>query len=125
MPNRVTLKSRLPEISAEMRPRISRAVKEGAEEIADAARRNLEAGGHVDSGDLLNSVHVERAGAGQYRVVADARAEKNGKLGAGAPYGVFVEFGTSDTSAYPFMIPAADEKSDGIVDAVQVVLRTL
>lgn len=120
-----TLKSRLPEVAAELRPRVSRAVKKGAEDIADTARRNLEIGGHVDSGELLNSIHVERRGSAEYAVIADARADKNGNPGAGAPYGGFVEFGTQDTAAYPFLHPAAEERAEEIVESVENALERL
>lgn len=125
MAKRTNLKSRFPEIAAELRPRVSREVKQGAEEIADKARRNLESGGHVKSGELLNSIHVERRGPASFAVVADARADKDGNPGAGPYYGPFVEFGTADTAPYPFLHPAADEEAGAITNAIEHVLRSL
>lgn len=59
-----------------------------AEAIVDAARARVP----VVTGELRDSIQVTEAG-----------------VEVGADYGVFVEYGTSDTEAQPFLRPAADE----------------
>ena len=111
-----TLKSRLPGIIAELQPRVSRAVRQGAEEISETAQRNLIAGGHNRTGDLLGAIHVERVGPAEYSVVA----------GDGDVFwGHFLENGTDVAPPYPFLMPAAEEHREDIADKVQTVLRTL
>lgn len=111
-----TLKSRLPGIAAELQPRVSNAVKDGAEKIAVTAQRNLEAGGHSRTGDLLGAIHVERVGPAEYAVLAGDK---------GVFYGHFVEGGTDIAPAYPFLLPALEENRDEVASEVQNVLRTL
>lgn len=107
-----TLQSRLPGVIAELQPRVSRAVKEGAETIAESARQRV----HVRSGELQDRIHVERAGPAEYAVVAgDGRAF----------YGHMLENGTVHSPAYPFLLPAAEEHRDGVAAGVRDVLRTL
>ena len=113
---RATLKSRLPQVAAELQPRVSRAVKEGAEEVAQAAQRNLAANGNVRTGELLNSIHVENAGPAEYRVVAGNNE---------AFYGHFVEHGTDVAPPSPFLLPAAEENRHEVALKVQNVLRSL
>lgn len=54
---------------------------------------------HVRTGDLRSSVRVVRQSANEYHVDAGETA---------APYGRFVEFGTSRSRPHPFMHPAAE-----------------
>lgn len=107
-----TLKSRLPEIVAELRPRVSAAVKEASEHVADEAKMRVP----VDTGDLRDAIHVERGGPATYSVLAGD---------SDAFYGHMVEFGTSRTAPRPFMVPAA-EASRAVAEAmVTAVLRGL
>lgn len=112
-----TLKSRLPEIAASLRPRVSRAVKESAEEIAETAQRNLTEGDHNRTGELLNQIHVERTGPGEYSVVA---GEEDGAF-----YGHFLENGTDIAPPYPFLMPAVEENRDETASKVQNALRSI
>lgn len=108
-----TLQSRLPEIAAKVRPRVSKAVKEGAEEeIAVRARDRVP----VRTGALRDAIEVRRAGAVQVRVVAGD---------SGAFYGHFLEFGTATMDAHPFVLPAADEGMAPLTERVVVVLQEL
>lgn len=107
-----TLKSRLPMVAAEIRPRVSAALKSGAEDIAELAKQRV----HVDSGDLRDAIHVERAGAGEYSVVAGD--EK-------VFYGHLEEFGTSHSPPHPFLIPAAEAGMAPTVAKVTAALRSL
>ena len=73
------LSSRLPEIAASMRPRVSQGVKRGAEKIADTARRNLESNGSVRTGDLINKMEstAELDGESEKQLVAGIVAFKS------------------------------------------------
>ena len=107
--SRVTLKSRLPEVSAEIRPRVGRAVKSTAQDIeADAKER-----APVLTGALRDSLITERAGAASYRV------------GSPLYYSRFVELGTVHAAAEPFLIPAAEAHTEEAVARVEIVLREL
>jgi len=45
-------------------------------------------------------------------------------IGTELEYAPFVEFGTSDTPAQPFLRPAADSAADEVTQAVDVALQT-
>jgi hypothetical protein len=132
-----TLKSRFPQIAAELAPRVSRAVRRGADEVADTARQNLESNDSVDSGDLLNAIHVKNlpGEAATYAVIAGGGSDGvNSALSGSASsvyYGHFVEYGTENkdgtrrTSPKPFLVPALEEKRHSVALEVQDVLRTL
>ena len=120
---RVTLQSRLPEVAAELRPRVGRAVKEGAELIAEAAQDKVNIGPpHVHIFDHIEVIRLEAAG---YLVVVDVADEK------GVAYPFVVEFGAAETAkaparpAYPFLIPAAEENADNVAYLVTGALRGL
>ena len=106
---RVTLKSRLPTVAAELRPRVGRAVKATAQDIEEDARQRAP----VDTGALRDSLETSRAGAASYRV--------------GTPlfYSRFVELGTVHAAAKPFLIPAAEAHTEEAVERVELVLRVL
>lgn len=107
-----TLKSRLPGIAAELQPRVSKAVKEGAEKIALAAQQKAP----TRTGELVNRIHVERVGPAEYAVVGgDSEAF----------YGHMVEFGTTHSAAQPFLTPAFEENQHEVAADVQSVLRSL
>jgi HK97 gp10 family phage protein len=107
-----TLKSRLPMITAQLRPRVSAAVKEAAETIAVGAKERV----HVDSGDLRDSIHVERTGAAEYSVIA---GDEN------VFYGHLEEFGTSHSPPHPFLVPAAEAGRSVAAGLVTAALRGL
>jgi len=107
-----TLKSRLPLIAAELRPRTSAAVKAGAEVIAADARSKV----HVRSGELQNRITVERRGGAEYSVVAGDEE---------AFYGHLLEGGNDIAPPYPFLTPAFEENEGEVVRLVQASLKTL
>lgn len=115
MGQRVTLASRLPEIAAELRPRVSAAVKEGAQAIAEDARMRV----HTDDGELRDSITVRRYQAAGYLVEVEAQDEE------GLYYGWFVEFGTSHAPAYPFLMPAMENQKEHAEDLLSASLRGL
>src|SRR5262245_57114040 len=109
---RVTLESRLPEIAAELRPRVSKALRMGADTIAQDARNAVP----VESGDLRDSIDVAASGAGRWQVRAGNRE---------AYYAGLVEFGTSQRAATPYLVPAVEKNVDYVEELVAVVLRSL
>ena len=109
-----TLKSRLPQIAAELRPKVSAAVKKGAQAVeADAISR-------VPTGPpdvhLRDHFHVNRLGAAEYEVAA----------GDGETfYAHMVELGTSHSAPRPFLVPALEANEDEVVRLVRVALGDL
>jgi HK97 gp10 family phage protein len=99
-------------IVAELRPRVSAAVKESAEEIEGMAKERVA----VDSGDLRDAIHTERRGPAEYAVVAG---------GEGVFYGHMVEHGTTKMPARPFLVPAAEVGRLPAAARVTAVLRSL
>lgn len=115
-----TLKSRFPEIIAELRPRLSMAVKAGAELIAEDARANVHDAPPMGVG-LKQAIHVERKGAAEYAVVAGDDE---------VVYGHMVEFGHADrgggqVAPRPFLIPAKEQRADDVAALLTAVLRSL
>lgn len=116
----VTLKSRFPEIIAELRPKVGAAVKEAAEVVAEAAARRVPDPSPLGQG-LIASIHVEREDVAEYSVIAG-----DGE----AFYGSFVEFGHAargggQVAPEPFLVPAAEESRDTAAFLVTAALRGL
>lgn len=107
-----TLESRFPQIIAELRPKVSAAVKTSAESIAENAKTKVADPAPVGEG-LRAAIHVEREDVAEYSVVAGD--EK-------VFYGSMVEFGTSHSAPHPFLVPAAEE---GLPEAVALVTAAL
>lgn len=107
-----TLENRFPFIIAEMRPKISAAVKAGAEEVAVLAAAKAP----VARGRLRDSIHVENVGTATYSVVAGDDD---------VFYGHFQEYGTVHDPPQPFLIPAAEELTPEVIGLVTAVLREL
>jgi HK97 gp10 family phage protein len=108
------LKSRLPMIAAELDPRVSTAVKAGAELISADAKTKVADPPPVGEG-LREAIHVESDGPG-YSVVAGSDD---------VFYGPMVEHGTSHSAPKPFLIPAMEENKEAVAAGVTAVLRTL
>lgn len=64
----------------------------GLEAIAELARRHVA----VDTGELLESIHLQM------------EDETHGEVTADAPHAGYVEFGTADTPPQPYMTPAGE-----------------
>lgn len=109
----VTLKSRIPEISASLTARVGQTTKQGAEVIAAAARERVPLG--EAEPHLRDTIKVEEADGG-YEVTAG---------GEGVDYAAYVEYGTVDTPAQPYMIPSFEESREAIIARVAGVLRAL
>lgn len=109
-----TLKSRLPEIAAEIRPKVGSAVKWGAERVAEDAADNLDLG--PEPIHLAERIHVERRAAAEYAVVAGDEE---------AFYGHIVEHGGVHSAPHPFLVPALEGRRDDFIALVTGALRGL
>ena len=108
MAARVTLRSRLPEISRSLQLRVSQDLKEGAESIMEGAKQRT----NDVTGELDGSMSVT-GGAGSYKVEV------------GAYYAKWVEFGRKNAPPYPFLLPAAEQEMPLLEQRVTNTLRSL
>lgn len=105
------LKSRLPQIALELEPRVTAAMKAGAEAVESEAKARVPVG----SGDLRDAIHTEVDGDDVYVLAGDDSVF----------YGHFVEFGTVLTPARPFLVPALESRREQILGGVTAALRGL
>jgi HK97 gp10 family phage protein len=107
----------------------SKAVREGAKIIQKAARANVP----VDTGNLRRSISVKvlnkrrdalevAAIIGPATGYVSKRGKNAGKKVGDGFYGFFVEYGTKDTKAQPFMRPAYDENVQAAQQAIVDVI---
>jgi HK97 gp10 family phage protein len=89
------LKSRLPEIAAELVAKANAIPGAGAELVVAHAKDRVP----VDTGRLRDAIHVEESEGGHMVVAGDKQAF----------YGHIVEHGSRNTPPHPFLIPAAEE----------------
>lgn len=108
----VKYESRFPQITRELRPKVSRGTRAGAELIVQAAKSRVP----VRSGALRDAIHIDFRGDADYAVVA---GDHN------AFYGHMVEFGTTHSPAHPFLVPAVEERKAAVEAAIVVALRSL
>jgi hypothetical protein len=115
-------KDRFPEIIAELPVKCAQDEANIANEIAqDAARRaprgrarrGSDWGTRRTGGYLADSIEVEEVPTGETSV------------NVWAFYGVFVEKGTVDTAAEPYLFPAAVANEPELINAVRKTLRRL
>jgi len=108
------LESRLPDVMAELRPKVSAAVKKGAQHVSDEAERTVPIG--PPDVHLRDHFHVKRLGPAEYEVAA----------GDGETwYAHMVEFGTSHSAPRPFLIPALEANREYAVYVVRQALISL
>jgi hypothetical protein len=135
----VNLESRFPDISREMRPQISAAVKESAEAVRDRAKALVV----KDQGDLMRAIHIERVGPGEYRVVGGDDDEWYGHIieygahGVGRPRKdeaglvrrerreLRRELGTGVLPPRPFLLPALEYERLRIAERVEDALNDI
>ena len=103
--------SRIPAITAEMVPRLEAATGAGAELIAGRAKQRVP----VNTGRLRDAIHVEADEGGFAVIAGDTEAF----------YGHIIEHGGAHSAAHPFLIPAAEESKDEVIELVAVALRGL
>lgn len=105
------LKSRFPAIAVALPEVVERALKVGAEQIADSARARVP----QRSGALHDSIHVDTESEGVYVVAGDSAVF----------YGHIVEHGSVNTPPRPFLIPAFEENRTEVVGLVDAALSRL
>jgi HK97 gp10 family phage protein len=108
----VTLKSRIPQITAELQVKMNAVARQGAESIADGAKERVADAPPYGEG-LIDAIHTESAGVGTSVIAGDQEH----------PYGNFLENGTVNMAAQPFLIPAAESSAPTIYAAASKVLR--
>lgn len=108
MATRVTLRSRLPEISRSMQLRVSRDCKETAEAIVEGAKAN----NNDVTGEMDASMSVT-GGAAAY------------SANVGVFYAKWVEFGRKNAPPYPFLLPAAEAETQPFEARVRATLTSL
>jgi HK97 gp10 family phage protein len=125
--SKVTIKSRIPQIIAELSDKALDAVTDLALEIAEDARERVP----VDSGQLRDAIHVEvvndsREGRNQYGTWT--KTEQAVSIVAGDTdtfYGHIVENGGVNTPARPFLIPAFEQKKQKLGEIVSEHMEDL
>lgn len=105
------LQSRLPSISAELRPRVLAALKAGGEIV----ERNAKGRVKVDTGALRDAIHTEPTHDGVAVIAGDNKVF----------YGHLVEHGSSRTPPHPFLVPALEESRDEIMRTLTAALGDL
>lgn len=85
-------------ISSAMRVEAAKEINETAREIRELARQLVP----VNTGKLQKSIRV---------IKRAHRGRLSAKIGSVRPYARFVEFGTKDAQANPYLYPAAEVKS--------------
>jgi HK97 gp10 family phage protein len=118
----VTLEDRLPQIEAQLRPRVAAAVKAGAGLIAGRAQE-LAPSLRVPyaqrvPGELRASIKSRRRGPASYWVEVKAYDEP-------FYWGYFVEHGTRNMKAEPFLFPAVEDETEPTIGLVEASLRGL
>jgi HK97 gp10 family phage protein len=109
----VMLRSRFPEIEAELGPEVDDAIRDAAHQIAANARLRVP----VLTGALRESIHAERRSPDEYAVTAGSRR---------VFYARFVEFGSArGVAPHPFLTPAAEMQRAPLELAVTKALRNL
>ena len=111
MPTNVKVKSRFPQIAAELGPKTQASLTLSAEGIAARAKQKVP----VATGSLRDAIHVEQDGDDVLVLGGDEQVW----------YGHLVEYGTRHVPAQPFLVPAAEEERRELVGGVVAVLRSL
>lgn len=101
----VKLTSRITQIIATATARVEQANKATSERIAESARATVRARSY-ETGELHDSIEATEDG-----------------VVVGAAHGPYVEFGTVDTPAEPFLVPAAEAERAAHVAAVGAAYR--
>ena len=70
----------------------------------------IRANGQVDTGNMLNSVHVE-----------DGASDLNKFVIVGAPYGIYQNYGTRYMPGRPFFEPGVEQTRPGFESAISAI----
>jgi HK97 gp10 family phage protein len=104
--------NRFPQIIAKLAGNSEAVVRLSAEQIARSAQDRVPR----DTGALHDSIHTEDTDEGTYVVAGGDE---------GVFYGHMIEFGTVDSPAHPFLIPAAEAERDFLTSSFIGMLRRL
>lgn len=113
------LVGKLNKLNQMMSVRVDDHVKKTAQKIKKSARSRVA----VDEGDLKKSIGMRRSKDGLSAVVGPF-----GKKGSTTKYGVFwrahfIEWGTVDQPAQPFMTPAYEENKSDYIEGMKKALN--
>ena len=115
--SKAELKSMLPEIAAGITRTVPEAMTAGAEIMAEAARSKAP----VETGALRDSIKVKRRASQDVISVAGRYSSRD--IEVGAFYGMFIEFGTVQRPAHPFLVPAYEEASPEVYKLVAAAIK--
>lgn len=107
------LKSRLPKIPAELEARLREQTRSAADHVVEAARGRVP----VVTGALRDAIHVERDDRGIGELVVAGNANVS--------YAHFVEYGTVNMAAHPFLVPSAEANRQRFTADARSALRNL
>jgi len=99
--------------------KLSRALDEALEEIAEKIRDDAKSLVPVDTCALRKSIRIEKKGKLQVSVVAGDGGIINPRTGREVNYAGYVEFGTSRMSPQPYMQPALEKNREEILKTVK------
>jgi HK97 gp10 family phage protein len=105
------LKSRIPEIAAELDPRVQATIHHGVQQMADKASRDAPDAPPAYQG-LPASIEAKERGPSSWGIYA-------------AWYWFFPEFGTRSQAAQPYMIPAVESEMPKLLAELRTTLRHL
>jgi len=99
--------------------KLTNALAEALDEIAEKIRDDAKSFVPVDTGALRKSIRVEKKGKLEVRVAAGGGGVINPRTGREVDYAGYVEFGTSRASPQPYMQPALEKNRDEILRVVK------
>jgi len=109
----------LEEKLSNLEEKLSRALNEALEEIAEKILDDAKNFAPVDTGALRKSIRTEKKGKLQVSVLAGGGGVINPKTGREVDYAGYVEFGTSRMAPQPYMQPAFEKNKDEILQIVK------
>ena len=99
--------------------KLSKALDEALNEIAEKIRDDAKSFVPVDTGALRKSIRIEKKGKLQVSIVAGGGGVINPRTGREVDYAGYVEFGTSRMNPQPYMQPALEKNHDEILRIVK------
>ncbi|MGH0775290.1 HK97-gp10 family putative phage morphogenesis protein [Bacillus mobilis] len=100
--------ARINAITAKLQTDVKGAVKEAVLKTEAGAKQLTP----VDTGYLRNSISSSFSGGGM-----------EGKVGVGAEYGIYVEYGTRNQHAQPFITPSFVTNKEAFLDDIERIAR--
>ena len=99
--------------------KLSNALAEALEEIAEKIRDDAKGFVPVDTGALRKSIRIEKKGKLKVSIIAGGGGIINPRSGREVDYAGYVEFGTRRASPQPYMQPALEKNKDEILRIVK------